>query len=116
MSNFDIDGIIRATGGRGTTLLNAELVSSSGIYYIRFFSGLQIAWGTFTKSTNVTVTLPVAFVDTNYKVCCQHAKGTMRGNYTNTGDVSNKTTTTFQFDANHSEKDTYDYIAIGKWK
>nr|DAK86194.1 MAG TPA: putative tail fiber protein [Caudoviricetes sp.] len=90
--------------------------SGAEAWALRFSNGIQICWGSFNKATNVTVTFTLPFVNTLYKVCCQHASGSMRGNYTNTGDVRNKTTTNFQFDTNHSEQDKYDYIAIGAWQ
>lgn len=107
MSNFNVKGQIQ---------LNGVDIISSGTSCVKFVDGTQVCWGQFKKAENVTVPLPAAFIDTDYRVCCQHAHKAMRGNYTNTGDVRDKTTTSFKFNANHSEADYYDWIAIGKWK
>ena len=90
-------------------------VVESGNNYLRLSDGTQVCWGEFAKKQNVEVTVALPFIDTNWKVITQHI-GTMRGNYTNTSSIKSQTTTMFTFDTNHSEQDTYHYVAIGRWK
>ena len=119
LQKINIDSIGRLCFDEIPYIVNQPIISSGSNAngdWIRFSDGTQICYGQLQKSENVLVSLPLAFIDTNYRVCCQHAHGAMRGNYTNTGDVRDKTTTSFKFNANHSEHDYYDWIAIGKWK
>lgn len=124
MANLKVTGNIESTEGTIKCSImpqvnNTAIVESGSNaqgYYTKFADGILVCRGSFVKDTNVTVTLPHHFANIDYSVVCQHASGVMRGNYTNTGDVRSKTTSSFKFNANHSEKDDYDYIAIGSWK
>ena len=101
------------------TAIDQAGVVDAGTDYIRLYYkpkgwGIQICWGEFAKKQNVEVTVPMPFINTEWKVICQHI-GSGRGNYTNTSTIKAQSTNTFTFNSNHSEQDTYHYIAIGRW-
>lgn len=105
------------TIGRGGGRLLTATISESGLYYIKYSDGLLIEWGGITKiSKGALVTLPQPYLNTQYAVIAQYENGTYVGNYTNTSNIIEKTSTSFKLDAVHSEERFYDWVSIGRWK
>ena len=90
---------------------NVERVNASGTYYIRYESGLQMCWGQVNASTaGTTVTFPVAFANTDYKVM------TSSGGYSINEGQSSRTTTGFHIDSSSGANAELYWFAIGFWK
>lgn len=98
-----------------------ERINAIGKNYIRFESGLQICWGnteiTGDNNATSTVTLPIAFKNTNYSVT---GTGSF-GNFVSDrafGLVTIPTITTSNFTCKKlfGEKSTFRWVAIGYWK
>lgn len=103
---------------------NVDGIDSSNFNWIRYFSGLQIVFST-TNATfnnnataNVTVTLPVAFKDSNYQVITENSGGGTDFLLKMTTDKH--TTTSFDLycknETNISGSRQVRYIAVGFWK
>ena len=63
MSNFNVKGQLKSTGG-GNTLYPVDLVVERGNGYVRYYNGVQICWGIVSPSGNDqihTVTYPKPF-------------------------------------------------------
>lgn len=121
MSNFNIDGVIKATG-EGNLLMPVDMIAEQGNNYIRYYNGLQIVFDRQKASSNpTTFTFPVAFVDANYRILFSNGNGKDDGTIvqnTNGITLGQYTTTSFQAEKYRGWDSTinYDYIAIGKWK
>ena len=97
----------------------AAAIAASGSNYVRFSDGTQLCWGTYTcgkKITQVTVTFPQSFLNTNY-IFYAFSDGNI---HNTTINFRNKSTTKTLYSIN--EDDTYyssidySYFAIGRWK
>ena len=109
--------------GSGLSISSGVLssINAIGNNYIRFQSGVQICWGnteiTGDNNATSTVTLPIAFKDTNYSVT---GTGSF-GNFVSDrafGLVTIPTITTSNFTCKKlfGEKSTFRWVAIGYWK
>ena len=98
-----------------------ERINTIGKNYIRFESGLQICWGnteiTGNNNTTSTVTLPIAFKNTNYSVTGTGSFGKLVSDIS-FGLVTIPTITTSNFTCKKlfGEKSTFRWVAIGYWK
>lgn len=96
-----------------------ERVYDSGTYYIRFVSGVLLCWGRASIAlTNKTISLPVAFADTNYSVSIT-AFGTT--NFSDYISVISQTTSNFVLQQGDlAPGDTHTsacrWMAMGRWK
>lgn len=85
--------------------------SKGGNGYFKFTNGLIIQWGTSTKGSSKTVTLPTAFSSTNYKVAVNNQTDNGGGYYSS---ATTKTTTTFVIHSSSGAASfDNDWIAIG---
>lgn len=88
-----------------------DTIEAQGTNYIRYSNGIQICWGDFI-GRNTTVTLPMAFSNTNYVVVA----GVSHNGQTNYGvSVDIRSNTTFYSYMSDSNRQC-SYIAIGYWK
>lgn len=96
--------------GSGTGLATYKKDSNG---YIKFNNGIIINWGRvhINAATSATVTLPIAFTSTNYKVVGT-IYNTDAGSQKNMG-VNNYTTTSFKMYNGQGGVEDYDWIAIG---
>lgn len=111
MSNLNINGIIKSTGG-GETLMSVDLIVEQGNNYIRYYNGLQILfWKQNISSKNQSnIATPMPFIDDNWVgVVCGVA-----ANYGNESIVV-QSSTTFQL-IGETNANPHNCIAIGKWK
>ena len=98
-----------------------ERINTIGKNYIRFESGLQICWGnteiTGNNNATSTVTLPIAFKNTNYSVTGTGSFGNLVSDIS-FGLVTIPTITTSNFTCKKlfGEKSTFRWVAIGYWK
>ena len=98
-----------------------ERINTIGKNYIRFESGLQICWGnteiTGNNNATSTVTLPIAFKNTNYSVTGTGSFGKLVSDIS-FGLVTIPTITTSNFTCKKlfGEKSTFRWVAIGYWK
>ena len=88
-----------------------------GSTYYKYCDGLLIQWGHFSSTgshgSDVTITFPKAFSNTNYSVCVQQVAYSSNETWSNTFCHS-KTTTNFKFRKIFGESlSALDYIAIG---
>ena len=96
-----------------------ERVYDSGTYYIRFVSGVLLCWDRASIAlTNKTISLPVAFADTNYSVSIT-AFGTT--NFSDYISVISQTTSNFVLQQGDlAPGDTHTsacrWMAMGRWK
>ena len=51
MSNFNVNGTLKSTGGGGT-LYPADLIAEQGEGYIRYYNGIQICYGMVCPTHN----------------------------------------------------------------
>lgn len=112
-----------ATGARGATgatgpqgPAGASAVYTSGTYYVRYTDGTQICWGSKDRlpSYDDTITLPIAFANTNYSVLTSiFTEYVLSEAITYT--ISKKTTTQFRLTPT---KNGYGatWVAFGRWK
>lgn len=114
MSNLNINGIIKSTGG-GETLIPVDLIVEQGNNYIRYYNGLQICWGTTSggmSSWIFTVTLPKPYKDTTYKVFgTPIAQGSDSYNFN-----QQEITSSSQFEIRNRAGSDINWLTIGKWK
>ena len=97
----------------------AAAIAASGSNYVRFSDGTQLCWGTYTcgkKITQVTVTFPQSFLNTNYIFFAFSDYNIHNINIY----FKNKSTTKMScnidsYDTTYSSID-YSYFAIGRWK
>lgn len=92
---------------------------SHGSNYVRFGNGLQICWfypqiSGFGKS-NQTLTLPVAFNNTDYLALVQQTGDSPTNDYTNTLSIMNKTTTNFVIRKAMGESMYLQVLCVGYW-
>lgn len=129
--NDSADLVLNSNGSSTWNGKEIERVNASGEGYIRYESGLQICWGEETKSvtltqinstgiyyTNVTITLPLSFKDTNYVVSAisrYYTGHTLACGFTpdNTGAVSGQV---YDFYARTGGNIRIWWNAIGWWK
>ena len=103
----------------GKPTIPAAAISASGKNYVRFSDGTQLCWGTYTcgkKITQVTVTFPQSFLNTNYIFYAFSDYNIHNINIY----FKNKSTTKMlcdidAYDTAYSSID-YSYFAIGRWK
>ena len=102
--------------GKAVVTVTASSINS-GTGYIRFSNGLQICWGEATiASAGATVTLPAAFIDTNYRIT--EGRWWLL-NWNESYYFADRTTTSFKryaIGTLSSNSRVSMYIAIGKWK
>ena len=96
----------------GGALLDTELIAASGSNYIRYNSGIQIAFGHATTNNRTTFGAP--FVNSEYAIVAQYKKydGAWESCCTGSWDASGFTP---KMGAKSYEM-ACDYVAIGKWK
>lgn len=84
--------------------------------YVKFENGLIIQWGTYTGLGRVTISLPISFTNTTYKVVSNmYLLAASGGNYIYSANVKAKNKGSFDiFIYNTSSADTKtDWVAIG---
>lgn len=103
------------------------VVSTTGTNYEKLSDGTLIIYGDVTcpalaknSGTSVTITLPVAFVNTNYRVVLTRTGTGAYWSYVEGGVQTKATgTTKIQFWNNATDQSAsckFDFMAIGKWK
>lgn len=98
-----------------------ERVNAIGSNYIRYESGLQIVWGSVpipagdNRNVSVTITFPVAFVNTSYAVTFG---ANWKARTTEYYRVEGLSTTGFPFTAVDVGSNGHNamYVCIGRWK
>lgn len=104
------DGIfVPEQSSTGTPISNVFVEKDGVANYLKMGNGIIIQWGATT--TNSTVTFPVPFANTNYRMST-----TQHGHTENTNNISieNHTTTSIYIRKNGVNV-TFDWIAIGRW-
>lgn len=103
------------------------VISTTGTNYEKLSDGTLIIYGDVTcpalaknSGTTVTITLPVAFVNTNYRVVLTRTGTGAYWSYVEGGVQTKATgTTKIQFWNNATDQSAsckFDFVAIGKWK
>ena len=102
---------------------DVDVVDSSGDDWIRYANGIQIVWGSYTRTGGSkggqVKTLPVAFKNAYYRlvVTDTNSSSSFISPYQDLLTYA-KTTTSFKVASttNADSDDNYDFIAIGRWK
>lgn len=96
-----------------------ETIVSSGSNYVRFGSGIQICWFypqiSGSGKSNQTLTLPVAFNNTDYLALVQQTGDSPTNDYTNTLSIMSKTTTNFVIRKAMGESMYLQVLCVGYW-
>ena len=101
--------------------VNSSIVTtvSHGTNYVRFGNGIQICWFypqiSGSGKSNQTLTLPVAFNNTNYLALVQQTGDSPTNDYTNTLSIMNKTTTNFVIRKAMGESMYLQVLCVGYW-
>ena len=100
-------------------ILTNESINKSANSYIRFGNGLQICWFypqiSGSAGSNKTLTLPVAFSNTDYLALVQQTGDSPTNDYTNTLSIMSKTTTNFVIRKAMSESMYLQVLCVGYW-
>ena len=116
MANLNVNGTLKAKNGGGA-LLDTELIAASGSNYIRYNSGIQICWGQTSIKKNSTTTINFeAFTNTSYSIVVLMGQNGANDAYLNGFRLNgSKGTSSCQVLVNGGPN-TFEWIAIGKWK
>ena len=92
---------------------------SHGSNYVRFGNGIQICWFypqiSGSGKSNQTLTLPVAFNNTDYLALVQQTGDSPTNDYTNTLSIMSKTTTNFVIRKAMGESMYLQVLCVGYW-
>ena len=101
---------------RATSIVTTEYMGSN---YVRFGNGIQICWFypqiSGSGNSNQTLTLPVAFNNTDYLALVQQTGDSPANDYTNTLSIMNKTTTNFVIRKVMGESTYLQVLCVGYW-
>ena len=101
---------------RQNSIVTSEYLGSN---YVRFGNGLQICWFypqiSGSGKSNQTLTLPVAFKNTDYLALVQQTGDSPTNEYTNTLSIISKTTTNFVIRKAMSESMYLQVLCVGYW-
>lgn len=114
MSNLNINGIIKATGG-GASLLDTELIieKNSGTNgYIKYKSGLIIQWGyqSLSSAGTQTITFTTPFTSLAYGFCHAQYKRS-KNDYDKTVIIARTTTNVTIYSSSYAMD--YLWMAVG---
>lgn len=101
---------------RQNSIVTSEYMGSN---YVRFGNGLQICWFypqiSGSGKSNQTLTLPVAFNNTDYLALVQQTGDSPTNDYTNTLSIMSKTTTNFVIRKAMGESMYLQVLCVGYW-
>lgn len=117
MANLKVTGALAIYGDGTLAGDNIATIVEYGDGYVRFGNGTQILNGqkSIGRDTNTTISFPKPFITTDYSIAVLMGACSEWSGYINGFKIDNKTNSNVTI-ALRGVGNTFDWIAVGRWK